>query len=94
MDYRGTGEMLLGVREFNTYSSGYPSGDGCPVGPFSFQPGKLDEKCSMFHYWSLHPGGAHFLFADGRATLLRYPAAGVLPALASRAGREQVQLPD
>lgn len=62
--------------------------------PFHFQRGRLDVQCSMFHYWSLHPGGAHFLFCDGRATLLRYTAAPVMAALASRAGQEAVQLPD
>jgi prepilin-type processing-associated H-X9-DG protein len=40
------------------------------------------------HFWSLHPGGAHFLFADGSVHFLSYSAAPILPALASRAGGE------
>jgi prepilin-type processing-associated H-X9-DG protein len=40
----------------------------------------------VFHFWSLHPGGAHFAFADGSARFLSYSADSVLPALATRAG--------
>ena len=49
--------------------------------------------CDMFHFWSLHTGGAHFLFADGSVHFLNYGAAPLLPALASRAGGEAVALP-
>jgi prepilin-type processing-associated H-X9-DG protein len=47
----------------------------------------------MFHFWSLHAGGAHFLFADGSVRFLSYSAAPILPALASRAGGETVEIP-
>jgi prepilin-type processing-associated H-X9-DG protein len=39
-------------------------------------------------------GGAYFLFADGSVHFLPYPAASVMPALASRAGGEDVALAD
>jgi prepilin-type processing-associated H-X9-DG protein len=42
----------------------------------------------MFHFWSLHDGGAHFLFADGSVRFLAYAVAPLMPALASRAGGE------
>jgi prepilin-type processing-associated H-X9-DG protein len=48
----------------------------------------------MFHFWSLHPGGANLLFADGSVHFLGYTADPVLPALATRAGGETVTLPD
>jgi prepilin-type processing-associated H-X9-DG protein len=46
----------------------------------------------MFHFWSPHSGGAQFLFADGTVHFLTYAAAPILPALASRAGNETVDV--
>ena len=63
-------------------------------GPFQFGPGRLDNPCDRYHFWSLHPGGANFLFADGAARYLPYSAQPIMPALASRAGGEVVSLPD
>jgi prepilin-type processing-associated H-X9-DG protein len=62
---------------------------GC-FGPFSYGPGRLDNPCDRFHFWSLHPGGANFLFADASARFIRYDANAVMPALATRAGGETV----
>jgi prepilin-type N-terminal cleavage/methylation domain-containing protein/prepilin-type processing-associated H-X9-DG protein len=86
----GSGDMLLGVRERNERG---PYASRCPPGPYSFRPGQVDEQCDVFHYWSLHPGGAHFLFADGSVLFLAYSADSILPALATRAGGEAVTFP-
>jgi prepilin-type processing-associated H-X9-DG protein len=48
----------------------------------------------MFHFWSLHFGGANFLFADGSVRFLAYTSAPVKPALATRSGGEPVVLQD
>ena len=48
----------------------------------------------MNHFWSVHPGGAHFAFADGSVRFLKYSADPILPALATRAGGESVAVPD
>ncbi len=61
--------------------------EGC-FGPFSYGPGRLDNPCDRFHFWSLHSGGANFLFADGSARFISYGAKAVMPALATRAGGE------
>lgn len=82
----GSADMILGVRERNATGSRYP----CPIGPYHFVPGKLENQCDMFHFWSPHPGGAHFAFADGSVRFLTYSADPILPALASRAGGEAV----
>jgi prepilin-type N-terminal cleavage/methylation domain-containing protein/prepilin-type processing-associated H-X9-DG protein len=84
----GSAEMLLGARERNE-----SIGD-CDAGAHRYKPGRIDDICSVFHFWSLHPGGANFAFADGSARFLRYDADAILPALATRAGGESVAVPD
>jgi prepilin-type N-terminal cleavage/methylation domain-containing protein/prepilin-type processing-associated H-X9-DG protein len=86
----GSADMLLGARERNF---GGPFVSACPPGPYHFQAGSLNEQCDLFHFWSTHPGGAQFLFADGSVLFLSYAADNVLPALATRAGGEVVNLP-
>jgi prepilin-type processing-associated H-X9-DG protein len=87
----GSGDMLLGARERNF---GGPHVSTCPSGPYRFEAGQLSEQCDLFHFWSLHAGGAHFLFADGSVRLLRYEADAILPAPATRSGGEVVTLLD
>jgi prepilin-type N-terminal cleavage/methylation domain-containing protein/prepilin-type processing-associated H-X9-DG protein len=89
-DGTGSCDMVLGVRERNTAGALF---HGCPVGPYAFSPGRLTDHCDQFHFWSPHPGGAHFLFCDGSARFLPYSADAVLPALATRAGGEAAQAP-
>lgn len=57
-----------------------------------FRNGKVDNPCDELHFWSYHPGGANFLFCDGSVRFLTYDADKVLPALATRAGNESVEL--
>jgi prepilin-type N-terminal cleavage/methylation domain-containing protein/prepilin-type processing-associated H-X9-DG protein len=85
----GSAEMLLGVRERYTLGPRYP----CPPGPYHYQPGDIDNQCSTFHFWSLHAGGANFALADGSVRWLPYSADNVMPALATRAGRDLATLP-
>lgn len=91
-DLAGSCDMVLGVREINLRTSG-PVHD-CPAGPYRFEPGRSDDPCSVFHFWSRHRGGALFLFADGAVRLLPYSADANLPALATRSGGEVVTGPD
>ncbi|MBX9625498.1 MAG: DUF1559 domain-containing protein [Gemmataceae bacterium] len=85
----GSGDSILGVRERR---EGPPLED-CPPGPYRFRSGRADTKCDVLRYWSYHPGGANFGFCDGSARFLRYEADSVLPALATRAGGEVVEIP-
>jgi prepilin-type N-terminal cleavage/methylation domain-containing protein/prepilin-type processing-associated H-X9-DG protein len=85
----GSADSVLGARErcmLPDYS--------CPPGPYEYGPGNLRNPCDTFHFWSMHPGGAHFLFADGSVHFLPYSAAPILPALATRNGGEAAALPD
>ena len=85
----GTANALLGTLERN-YS---PFAQNCPLGPYEFGPGRIDNMCDTFHFWSLHPGGANFVFADGSVRFLSYEAKSVLPALSTRAGGEVAEIP-
>jgi prepilin-type processing-associated H-X9-DG protein len=71
----------------------YHGDPGCELNNVAFGPGSIANPCDRFHLWSLHPGGANFLFADGSARFLPYAAAPIVPALASRSGGEMVEVP-
>jgi prepilin-type processing-associated H-X9-DG protein len=61
---------------------------------YHFGPGLTSNPCDRHHFWSLHPGGANFAFADGSVRFLPYSAVHILPALGSRDGGEVVAVPD
>lgn len=67
-----------------------PSGLRCVTDRNDFQPGDFDHPCADYRYWSWHPGGTNFLFADGSVHFLTSRSNQLLPALATRAGREPV----
>ena len=74
-------------------NDGATHAESCPPGPYTFQNGTLDEQCDLFHFWSLHPGGAHFVNADGSVHFHSYAMdQQILPALATRGGKEIVTL--
>ena len=66
--------------------------DPCTPSGKGFGPGSIDNPCDRYHFWSLHPGGGNFLFADGSVRFFPYSAAPILPALATRSGHETVDL--
>jgi prepilin-type N-terminal cleavage/methylation domain-containing protein/prepilin-type processing-associated H-X9-DG protein len=84
-DKDGSAEMILGAREINVNKQ-YKT--DCGRGPYEFQVASLDDSCAVFHFWSVHSGGAHFLFADGAVRFLSYSVNPLMPALATRNGGE------
>ncbi len=58
--------------------------------PSVYGPSTVGDPCGSQHFWSVHSGGAYWLFADGSVRLLKYAAAPILPALSTRAGGEVV----
>jgi len=59
----------------------------------SFGPGQTENPCDRFHLWSLHRGGANFLFADGSVRFLSYSAEPLMIPLATINGGEVVDVP-
>jgi type II secretory pathway pseudopilin PulG len=72
--------------------SGYAAPGPPAVGPTPYDT--PSNFCDFFHFWSPHPGGAWFAFADGGVRFLPYSAAPRLPALATRGGGEAVDAGD
>jgi prepilin-type N-terminal cleavage/methylation domain-containing protein len=88
--FTGSCDMILGVREVNAL----PVVPGsCPPGAYAFGPGRFSNQCDMFHFWSPHVGGGHFLLADGAVRFLGYDAADLLIPLSTRAGGESNPAP-
>jgi len=57
--------------------------------PENYRPND-NNYCDTHHFWSTHPGGGNWLFADGSVRLLTYRSNLILPALATRNGGEVV----
>ena len=81
----GTGDMVLGMNEINT---GYDITANCPLARLTFRPGELAQSCSILHYWSMHTGGALFLYADGHVAFKSYNGGAVLQKEARRNDRQ------
>jgi prepilin-type processing-associated H-X9-DG protein len=82
----------LGVR--NTWAEYTGSGTTPPffcqsLLPENYRPSD-NTNCDTHHFWSAHPGGGNWLFADGSVRFLPYRSNGILPALATRCGGEVV----
>jgi prepilin-type N-terminal cleavage/methylation domain-containing protein/prepilin-type processing-associated H-X9-DG protein len=86
-DNSGVGDVVLGARDLR-----YAQALGCkpPANWVGLRAGNLNQQCDQSHFWSLHSGGANFLFGDGSIHFLSYGADAVLPALATRNGGEVV----
>lgn len=62
-------------------------------GPFWFGPGRVENPCDCNHFWSLHPGGANFVFTDGSVRFISYSAVPVMVSLGTRAAGEVIDGP-
>ncbi len=90
IDGAGTFDMLMGVAE-NDPSPLTAAACGLPVVPFGPASG-VSDRCGPYHFWSLHPGGAHFALCDGSVRFLRYSAGPTLRPLATRAAGDTAPL--
>jgi prepilin-type N-terminal cleavage/methylation domain-containing protein/prepilin-type processing-associated H-X9-DG protein len=87
--YTGSADMILGVQEVNLL---LVTPTSCGPGASSYSPGRPGSPCNMFHFWSHHPGGANFLFVGGSVHFLPYSVARIMVPLATRAGREAIDI--
>jgi prepilin-type N-terminal cleavage/methylation domain-containing protein/prepilin-type processing-associated H-X9-DG protein len=86
-------DASLGVR--NTFPVYTVSGPAVPPLycarslPENYRPSD-GNNCDAHHFWSMHPGGGNWVFADGSVRFLPYQSNSILPALATRSGGEVV----
>lgn len=59
----------------------------CGDGPWKFRKGDIKNACDVFHYWSFHGSGAHFVSCDGSVRFFAYDFSDGV-AFASRNGGE------
>lgn len=85
--FSGSGDMILGVQEVNLLPVTSAS---CGPGASRYSPGRVGSPCNLFHFWSYHPGGANFLFADGAVHFLPYSTSPIMVPLATRSGGEDI----
>lgn len=58
---------------------------------YSFSRGETSNPCDRYHFWSLHPQGANFVFADCSTRFIKYSVdIKVMLALSSRNGGEAI----
>jgi prepilin-type N-terminal cleavage/methylation domain-containing protein/prepilin-type processing-associated H-X9-DG protein len=94
----GATDVVLGVRERAMTPAAAPD---------FYRPGNLNDPNDehRYHFWSLHPGGGMWLFADGHVQFITYSAGtadvgvvgginvSMMEALASRSGGEVFEAP-
>ena len=67
----------------------------CSQAGNNFGPGRTENPCDRYHFWSLHTGGANFAFADGSVKFLNYNISPhLLAALGTHSGGETATIPD
>jgi len=85
----GATDVVLGVNEIKNPGNNPPTRDLFRIGVAHDPPNE-----HRWHYWSLHPHGSNFLFADGSVRWLAYDVGqDTLNALATRAGGETPVIP-
>ena len=70
----GVGDHLLGAQNTNylAWVNASYAGSNCPPTSINYQAGNPTNNCDQVHYWSFHPSGCNFLFADGSVQFMNY----------------------
>jgi prepilin-type processing-associated H-X9-DG protein len=80
----------LGDSEDDFAIVGTPCPGGAAAGLYRAPNGK-PTACDFDHFWSFHPAGAMFAFADGSVRMVPYNARPIMPMLATRARADVVE---
>jgi prepilin-type processing-associated H-X9-DG protein len=85
----GSCDVVLGSSEPTNFSS-YSNAPTCNANTvYPYAAGTAYNPCDQYHFWSFHPGGSQFVFADGSARMIAYSVGNtVLNALATRANND------
>jgi prepilin-type N-terminal cleavage/methylation domain-containing protein/prepilin-type processing-associated H-X9-DG protein len=70
----GVADSLLGAQEFGylAWVNASYAKSNCPPSSVNYQKGNPNDNCDQVHFWSLHPQGSNFLFADGSVHFITY----------------------
>ena len=77
-DGSGVGDVTIGARETQYLAYVNDPGNGIlpagapPCTKVGFQVGSIQDPCDQVHWWSWHPGGGNWTFADGSARFIAY----------------------
>jgi prepilin-type processing-associated H-X9-DG protein len=103
----GASDVVLGLEELNCdgtsgtscptsrFPDQVPGGTErpCQTGNCGFRNGTVNDPTFLhqYHFWSLHPGGGHFLMVDGSVQFISYNVnRAVIRALSTRSKGEVV----
>jgi prepilin-type processing-associated H-X9-DG protein len=97
MARNGVADVILGTNEINSALGStdpvFAAQQGCTAASYPFQQGDLSNPCDVFHFWSLHTGGANFLFADASVHFMAYGSGPTLTLLGTHQSGELVTAP-
>ena len=80
-------DTVLAINNQETHLIRIDQDTPCPA-PAVYAPDQFTNKCAGTHYWSYHPGGGNWLFADGSVRFLSYNEdAAVLTSLSDTTGQ-------
>jgi len=91
----GDGDVVLGTNDLNLQIDPAPEIAACPKGPYQYGPGSINNECDQFHFWSMHAGGANWLYMDASVHFLSYTVSptDIIPKMATYNGGEVFTAP-